>query len=152
MAFEIFAPPLWPISMMGGTPFRATDVSTEVVLIGICLLEDTTLTTPPPTTAPTAKHAAWMKAELGIFHSGCRFFEVDTEVPDASCFEPHAFRYLFGKSLENKQHLSRWHWQNTMVHLAAYIYIFNQDYDIFKFDEAIESREESRDVRERSGQ
>jgi len=68
-AFEIFAPPLWPISIIGGTSFRATDVSTEVVLlIGICLLEDMALTTPPPTTAPTAKHAAWMTAELGIFH------------------------------------------------------------------------------------
>jgi hypothetical protein len=51
------------MSIIGG----ATDVLAEVV-IGICLLlEATTLTTPPPTTAPTAKHAAWMMAALGIY-------------------------------------------------------------------------------------
>lgn len=51
---DIFASPFWFRSMMGGGA------------AGVGLREDTTVATPPPTTAPIAKQATWMMDALGM--------------------------------------------------------------------------------------
>jgi hypothetical protein len=72
------------------------------VVIGICLfLEATAVTTPPPTTAPTAKHAAWMIAALGICEQTRRLVLWNLNVEKLwTCLNPTRIKFVWQKALK----------------------------------------------------